>query len=375
MGNTGAEIFRLLRPELSPVAAAGVEGNLQQESGLDPNAQGGFLDQGQGSRAHGGTVGQQINALLGELRGPERGTLNALRGARTPQEAALIFSQRFERPGIPDNANRERYAAEALRRYGGLGGVQAPAGGAEAGGAHAGETPAQQADLVSLMSQLAERHASTSPAGLAVGTAAPGQLAPVREIAGSSGPSQQSLLALVSKIGSDASSGPAAVSNQDSTATRAAAAGAASGVPGEGAVAFGVKSLGKYAESEGSNLGPELNKLEKTFGLTGEPWCAIFATTAAAQGGAPTSSRTASVAAINQWASEGSHGYQKGLLSSARAQPGDLLTFGDEHVALVKSVSHGVIHTIEGNADGSGGVIESEHQVGEGHVARPVYRR
>jgi hypothetical protein len=142
---------------------------------------------------------------------------------------------------------------------------------------------------------------------------------------------------------------------------------------GQKAVQFGVKSIGKYAESEGNNLGPELNKLEKTFGDKGEPWCAIFATTAAAQGGASKAARTASVAQINQWAQEGSHGYEKGLLPSSKAQPGDLLTFGDAHVALVKEVRGGTIYTIEGNADGSGGVVQLTHKVGEGQIVRPRY--
>lgn len=136
---------------------------------------------------------------------------------------------------------------------------------------------------------------------------------------------------------------------------------------------YATQHIGKFAESGGANLGPELNKLEQQFGMTGEPWCAIFATTAISQGGASTATRTASVAEINQWASEGTHGYQKGLKPSSSARAGDLLTFGNEHVALVKSVKDGVITTIEGNADGSGGVVQLTHKVGEGQIARPVY--
>jgi hypothetical protein len=138
---------------------------------------------------------------------------------------------------------------------------------------------------------------------------------------------------------------------------------------------WATQHLGKFAESSGPNLGPELNKLERQFGMTGEPWCAIFATTAAAQGGMPRAGRTASVAMINQWAEEGTHGYTKGLKSSTEARGGDLLTFGDQHVALVKDVRNGLIHTLEGNADGSGGVVELTHTVGEGQIARPIYGR
>lgn len=131
--------------------------------------------------------------------------------------------------------------------------------------------------------------------------------------------------------------------------------------------------LGKFAESSGPNLGPELNQLEKQFGMTGEPWCAIFATTAASQGGMSRAGRTASVAEINQWASEGTHGYSQGLKPSSQARPGDLLTFGNQHVALVKEVKGGAIVTLEGNADGSGGVVQLTHPIGEGQIARPIY--
>ncbi len=143
---------------------------------------------------------------------------------------------------------------------------------------------------------------------------------------------------------------------------------------GEGAVRYGQQHIGKFAETGGKNLGPELNQLEKEFGMTGEPWCAIFATTAAAQGGASRGVRSASVAQINEWASQGTHGYQKGLKPGSQAQPGDLLTFGSQHVGLVKSRHGNTITTIEGNANGSGGVRERTRSVNEGQVARPLYR-
>lgn len=98
---------------LTRAQAAGIVGNLQQESSLNPNAAGGGLDQGQGSRAHGGTMLQQLEAIWAELTGSESATLRALRRTRTPQAAARVFSQRFERPGLPMLKNREKYAQEA----------------------------------------------------------------------------------------------------------------------------------------------------------------------------------------------------------------------------------------------------------------------
>lgn len=98
---------------LSNAQAAGIVGNFSQESALNPNAPGGGLDQGQGSRAHGGPLLSQLEAIWAELMGPERGSLAALRHTRTPEQAARVFSQRFERPEIPNLPAREKYAREA----------------------------------------------------------------------------------------------------------------------------------------------------------------------------------------------------------------------------------------------------------------------
>jgi murein DD-endopeptidase MepM/ murein hydrolase activator NlpD len=215
MAGVGQQVFQFFRAHgFSPAQSAGIVGNFQQESSLNPQSSGGGLDQGQGARYHPGSLGHQLQAILGELQGPERGTLQALKGAQTPQQAALIFSQRFERPeaAAANNAGRQRYAAEALHRYGGLAGANISGG--EGGtpqstGTHAGpakpveQTAAQSADLTALVSALQGSGASsTSPAGIPVGSAQPGVLAPVRDLgSSSSGPSPQELLALVSQIG------------------------------------------------------------------------------------------------------------------------------------------------------------------------------
>lgn len=98
----------------SKAAAAGIVGNLQQESSLEFNAPGGGLDQGQGARSGQGLSAiKQLEKIVHELNTSEVHTKTALRRSRTPEEAARIFSERFERPGLPDLANRERYAREA----------------------------------------------------------------------------------------------------------------------------------------------------------------------------------------------------------------------------------------------------------------------
>lgn len=103
---------------LSRAQAAGIVGNLRQESGLNPSAAGGGLDQGQGSRAIAGSLAQQLQGIWNELQGSEHNALDALRRAHGPAQAARVFSRLFERPGIPMISNRERYAEEA---YAGVG--------------------------------------------------------------------------------------------------------------------------------------------------------------------------------------------------------------------------------------------------------------
>jgi hypothetical protein len=109
------------------VAAAGIVGNLQQESSLNPADKGGYLAQWGGARLAGlKAFAQKFNAPVTsastqlayidyELRTSERATLKALLKSKTPAEAARVFSEKYERPGIPDLANREAYANQWAR--------------------------------------------------------------------------------------------------------------------------------------------------------------------------------------------------------------------------------------------------------------------
>ena len=117
--------------------------------------------QGQGGRTSSGSLGQQLEGVWRELTGPERGTLGALKGAKGPREAARIFSERFERPGVPMLGNRERYAQEALQSFaGGKTGGSSAGGGSGPQEASVKGSGGQGEALASLVAQLSKSQGS-----------------------------------------------------------------------------------------------------------------------------------------------------------------------------------------------------------------------
>jgi len=221
MADVGARIYDFFRTHgYSPAAAAGIIGNTTQESSNNPNAPGGGLIQGQGGRTSRGTLQQQLHGILGELQGSERHTAEALARVKGPREAARIFSEKFERPGIPMLSNRERYAEEALRRYGGREVAHVTRAGQLAAqitphlSEPAGPSSAQTADIVQMLqAALAPQQGSsvaatalprpqTSGGGYQSPTAprVPAVLTPQPKAA-----TQDTVLGLLAKLGQDAS--------------------------------------------------------------------------------------------------------------------------------------------------------------------------
>lgn len=100
---------------LSAQAAAGIVGNVQQESNFDPKAPGGGLFQYTGSRAASGkgTALQQLEATWTELNTHYKGVLAKLKKAHSPAEAAAIFEAEFEKPEPGSRGKREAYAQQA----------------------------------------------------------------------------------------------------------------------------------------------------------------------------------------------------------------------------------------------------------------------
>jgi hypothetical protein len=144
------------------------------------------------------------------------------------------------------------------------------------------------------------------------------------------------------------------------------------GAGAQAAISWARGKIGHYKEEFGNNIGTELDELEKTFGMRGQPWCAMFATTALTHGGITRDCRTAGVAVIRQWAEQGTHGYEKGY--RATPEPGDLLCFGTDHVILVEKVHryNKTVDCIQGN--GSAGKVDTRTVAwSAGVFVRPDY--
>jgi hypothetical protein len=122
---TPGRIVATLAPIVGRAGAAGIAGNLQQESSDNPASAGGGLAQWQGSRYAGlvnyarsrGLPATSAEAALGyltqDLKGPYSGLAQQLRQAQNPAHAADLFSNIYERPSVPMLANRESYARQA----------------------------------------------------------------------------------------------------------------------------------------------------------------------------------------------------------------------------------------------------------------------
>jgi len=135
MALSPGQIVAALSPIVGRVGAAGIAGNLQQESSDNPGSAGGGLAQWQGPRYSGlikyaqsrnlptSSAQAALGYLAQDLKGPYSGLAQQLRSAKDPAHAATLFSQIYERPGIPMLGNRIRYAQQALgaKPQGGLG--------------------------------------------------------------------------------------------------------------------------------------------------------------------------------------------------------------------------------------------------------------
>jgi hypothetical protein len=126
---------------------------------------------------------------------------------------------------------------------------------------------------------------------------------------------------------------------------------AAYGGQGGRIVAAAQGEVGQGEQPPGSNDGSRIALYRSAVAgaQAGVPWCAYFASWAAAQAGTPlgdTGAGFGSVAATADWAA------RTGQLLPATAVPqaGDLILFGTRHLGIVESVNQdGSLTTIEGN--------------------------
>jgi cell wall-associated NlpC family hydrolase len=136
-----------------------------------------------------------------------------------------------------------------------------------------------------------------------------------------------------------------------------AAAVSPEAVAPRGSVASGIVSaaegqVGQAEQPPGSNDGPQIALYRSAVAGAepGAPWCAYFASWAAAQAGSPlgdTGAGLGSVAEIASWAQRTGRFVPPG----SPPRPGDLILFGTDHVGLVESVAaDGSLTTIEGNS-------------------------
>ena len=123
--------------------------------------------------------------------------------------------------------------------------------------------------------------------------------------------------------------------------------------PGSGGavLAAAESQVGAAEEPPGSNDGPQLAVYRSAVAgaMPGQPWCAYFASWAAAQAGVPLGPDGAglgAVADIASWAASSG----RLLPPEATPAPGDLVLYGDRHVGIVEAVEpDGSLRTVEGN--------------------------
>ena len=132
-----------------------------------------------------------------------------------------------------------------------------------------------------------------------------------------------------------------------------AAAPAAQGTGGAGALAAAQSQVGVSEQPPGSNDAPQIAEYRTaTAGSGVGPWCAYFTSWAAAQAGVPLGEAGqgfGSVSALYGWAQRTGRATPAG--PGVQPNPGDLIVWGGEHIGIVESVDpDGSIHTIEGNS-------------------------
>lgn len=109
--------------------------------------------------------------------------------------------------------------------------------------------------------------------------------------------------------------------------------------PQQRAVRWGARFDGMTEEPPGSNRGPKITKWQEEFGawLVAKPWCGVFLGQCLQAAGVAVDWTVASVAAIEQHAKEGAHGF-KSWHGAREGRKGDAAVVGGHgvHVEIVR---------------------------------------
>jgi hypothetical protein len=150
-------------------AAAGILGNIEQESGGNPEA--GTNPPGKGLIQKlgdpGGTLAHELQVLMEYVKA--NGSIADINAhSQTPAAAATYFSDKYERPGIPNIQNRISSANEvaAAAKSGKWPSSSAPSGGSNTGALAAGGSLGLQDSPLGGLEQL-----GSSALGIVTGTA------------------------------------------------------------------------------------------------------------------------------------------------------------------------------------------------------------
>lgn len=123
------------------------------------------------------------------------------------------------------------------------------------------------------------------------------------------------------------------------------------GSAGERMVALARAEVGQAEQPPGSNDSPRIAQYRSsTAGSAVGPWCAYFVSWVAQQAGVPLGEQGqgfGAVSAVMDWGRRTG----RALPAGSKPQPGDLIIWGNRHMAMVESVgADGSISTIEGNS-------------------------
>lgn len=254
-------------------------------------------------------------------------------------DAVKIFSQCFERAGIPHMDNRIKYAKEYLKQFAGKEGTAIES--EDTTGEGDNNASSASNSFVGILSDMISNSTAAKALGLLTGA------------------------------NSSSSSSSSSNSSSDSDDSGYVAGGDAKSV-----VDIALKEVGTKEKPMGSN---SIKYNDWYYGkkVSGSsyPWCSAFVSWVADKAGIP-KDVIPKTASVNQMYNGVKKSGGKEITDISKAQPGDIAIFGSDkstHTGLVQDFSNNQLHTVEGNS--SDQVIKRTYAKGQRAVTlvRPNY--